>query len=65
MDSEARDATMTRIEAKLLLKLCDKIPPEFLMEFGAYLIACAFHKRKPTQGTKGCTTPSLSPQEKT
>lgn len=43
---------MSSKEAKLLLSLCDKIPKDFLMEFGAYLIACAFHKKKPTEGTK-------------
>ena len=43
---------MSRPEAMQLLKLCDKLSREQLMELGAYLIACAFHHRKPTKGTK-------------
>lgn len=43
---------MNRKEAKLVLKLCDKLDFGQLMDLGAYLIACAFHKRKPTIGTK-------------
>lgn len=42
---------MTRKEALRVLKLCDKLDFDQLLELGAYLIACAFHKRKPTVGT--------------
>lgn len=43
---------MSAKEAKQLLKMCDKIHAKFLMEFGAYLIACAMKGRKPTEGCK-------------
>ena len=44
---------MTSKQALSLLKLCDKLSCGQLMELGAYLIACAYHKCKPTQGTEG------------
>ena len=43
---------MTHKEATQVLKLCDKLDFYKLMYLGAYLIACAFHKRKPTIGSK-------------
>jgi len=43
---------MPRRQAIELLKLCDKLDFDQLLDLGAYLVACAFHKRKPTQGTK-------------
>ena len=46
---------MKKEEAKELLKELDKLDFEQLMELGAYLVGCAFHKRKPTEGTKGYT----------
>lgn len=50
---------MNREEAKFLLTLCDKLDFETLMDLGAYLIACAFYRRKPTKGTKG--VPPVAP----
>lgn len=46
---------MNRKESHLMLKLCDKLSWQQLLELGAYLIACSFHKRKPTVGTEGCS----------
>ena len=43
---------MSREEARLILRLCDKLDFEQLMDLGACLIACAFQQRKPTKGTK-------------
>ena len=43
---------MNRSEAWQVLRLCDKLSPAQLMDLGAYLIACAFHHKKPTKGTK-------------
>jgi hypothetical protein len=43
---------MNEKEAWRVLKLCDKLSDEQLIELGAYLIACAVKSRKPTQGTK-------------
>lgn len=43
---------MKRAEAKLVLSLCDKLTKSQLMDLGAYLIACSFHGKKPTEGTK-------------
>jgi len=43
---------MNRTEAKLVLALCDKLSWAQLMDLGAYLVACAFHCKKPTKGTK-------------
>ena len=46
---------MTAKQALALLKLCDLLSRNQLTELGAYLMACAYHQRKPTQGTEGCT----------
>jgi hypothetical protein len=43
---------MTRNEALQVLRLCDKLDWGQLLDLGSYLIACAFHQRKPTQGTR-------------
>lgn len=42
---------MTLREADKLLSLCDKLSWSQLLDLGAYLIACAYHKAKPTVGT--------------
>jgi hypothetical protein len=46
---------MTLKQADKLLRLCDKLSWSQLLDLGAYLIACAYHKAKPTVGTQGKT----------
>lgn len=43
---------MTEKQAWLILKLCDKLTEDQLIELGSYLLACAIKGKKPTQGTK-------------
>jgi hypothetical protein len=44
---------MTLKQADQLLRLCDKLSWTQLLDLGAYLIACAYHRSKPTVGTQG------------
>jgi hypothetical protein len=41
---------LTAKQALQLLRLCDKLEPKELNDLGAYLMACAYWKRKPTVG---------------
>lgn len=44
--------SMTEDEVLTVLALCDKLNARELMDLGSYLIACSFHRKKPSRGTK-------------